>query len=108
MKLVNKIHELVDSDWAVEQIQWAVDSTIRKIISSSVKSIKQALNESHDNPGSGASDPMAITDQFHIAVIKDFMDAVLYQKPPKVNIDEAKKSVALINAIYQSMGNKIN
>lgn len=79
-----------------------------KIISSSVKSIKQALNESHDNPGSGASDPMAITDQFHIAVIKDFMDVVLYQKPPKVNIDEAKKSVALINAIYQSMGNKIN
>ena len=35
------------------------------------------------------------------------IDAISNNHNPKVNIDEAKKSVALINAIYQSAGNKI-
>ena len=78
-----------------------------KIVSSSVESIGQALKESDDDPGSGASDPMAITDQFHIAAIEDFMDAIRHDRVPKVNIDEAKKSVALINAVYQSKGNGV-
>ena len=67
----------------------------------------EKLNLSDDNPGSGASDPMAITNQFHIAAIQDMIDAISNNHNPKVNIDEAKKSVALINAIYQSAGNKI-
>ena len=78
-----------------------------KIVSSSVESIGQALKASDDDPGSGASDPMAITDQFHIAAIEDFMDAIRHDRVPKVNIDEAKKSVALINAVYQSKGNGV-
>jgi len=78
-----------------------------KIVSSSVKTIDQELSLSDDNPGSGASDPMAITNQFHIATIQDMIDAISNNQNPKVNIDEAKKSVALINAIYQSAGNKI-
>ena len=78
-----------------------------KIISSSVENIDQALKVSDDDPGSGASDPMAITDQFHIAAIEDFMDAIRHNRVPKVNIDEAEKSVALINAIYQSKGNGV-
>ena len=76
-----------------------------KIVSSTVSSIHKALTASDEDPGSGASDPMAITDQFHIAAIEDFMDAIRHDRVPKVNIDEAKKSVALINAIYQSKGN---
>jgi len=78
-----------------------------KIISSSVESIDQALKASDDDPGSGATDPMAITDQFHIATIEDFIDAINHDRVPNVNIDEAKKSVALINAIYQSKGNGV-
>ncbi|MEK9603287.1 MAG: Gfo/Idh/MocA family oxidoreductase [Flavobacteriaceae bacterium] len=78
-----------------------------KIVSSTVNSIHSTLGASDQNQGSGASDPMAITDQFHIAVIIDIMDAVRNNRAPKVNIEEAKKSVALINAIYQSKGNAV-
>jgi UDP-N-acetyl-2-amino-2-deoxyglucuronate dehydrogenase len=78
-----------------------------KIVSSTVESIHQALSESDENPGTGASDPMAITDQFHIAAIKDIIDAIRFNRSPRVNIDQAKKSVALINAIYQSQGNSV-
>ena len=78
-----------------------------KIVSSTVSSIHKALTASDEDPGSGASDPMSITDQFHIAAIEDFMDAIRHDRVPKVNIDEAKKSVALINAIYQSKGNGV-
>jgi UDP-N-acetyl-2-amino-2-deoxyglucuronate dehydrogenase len=78
-----------------------------KIVSSSIDSINQELNAFQNETGSGASDPMAITDQFHIAVIEDMINVVLHDKAPKVNTKEAKKSVALINAIYQSKGNRI-
>ena len=78
-----------------------------KIISSSVESINNALKLFNQNPGSGASDPMAITDQFHIAAIQDMIDAIRDNHSPKVDIEEAKKSVALINSIYQSSGNRI-
>ena len=78
-----------------------------KIVSSTVSSIHKALIASDEDPGSGASDPMAITDQFHIAAIKDIMDAVGNNHAPRVNIDQAKKSVALIKAIYQSKGNGV-
>ena len=69
--------------------------------------IKKALKLFDENPGSGASDPMAITDKFHIAAIQDMIDAIRDNHSPKVDIEEAKKSVALINSIYQSSGNRI-
>ena len=78
-----------------------------KIVSSSVESINNALKLFDQNPGSGASDPMAITDQFHIAALQDMIDAIRDNHSPKVDIEEAKKSVALINSIYQSSGNRI-
>jgi predicted dehydrogenase len=78
-----------------------------KIISSTVESIQEELNAIVENPGSGASDPMSISDQFHIATIVDFMKAVQQGLTPKVNIDQARKSVAVINAIYESKGNKV-
>lgn len=78
-----------------------------KIVSSSIDSIHRELNAFQNETGTGASDPMAISDQFHIEVIKDMIDAVTHDKAPMVNTNEAKKSVALINAIYQSKGNRI-
>ena len=78
-----------------------------KIVSSSVASIQQELSKLNNQPGSGASDPMAITDQFHISVIKDMINAVICDKTPSIDIDRARKSVELINSIYNSKGNSI-
>jgi predicted dehydrogenase len=78
-----------------------------KINSSSIESINNQLNANNNDLGSGASDPMAIGDQFHISTIENMIDVILKKCKPRVDINEAKKSVALINAIYRSKGNKI-
>ena len=78
-----------------------------KIISSTVDNINNQLITNKTNLGSGASDPMAISDQLHISVIKNMINVILKDEKPKVDINEAKKSVALINAIYQSKGIKV-
>ena len=78
-----------------------------KIISSTVDKINNQLIANETNIGSGASDPMAIGVQFHISVIKNMINVILNYEKPNVDINEAKKSVALINAIYQSKGNKV-
>ena len=78
-----------------------------KIISSTVDKINNHLIANKTDLGSGASDPMAITDQFHISTIKNMINVILNDEKPKVDIYEAKKSVTLINAIYQSKGNRI-
>ena len=78
-----------------------------KIISSTVDKINNHLITNNTNLGSGASDPMAISDQLHISTIKNMINVILNDEKPKVDIYEAKKSVTLINAIYQSKGNRI-
>ena len=78
-----------------------------KINSSSIEPINNQLNAINNDLGSGASDPMAIGDQFHISTIENMIDVILKKGKPRVDINEAKKSVALINAIYRSKGNKI-
>ena len=77
-----------------------------KIISSSVDFIENELNEIKSDPGSGSSDPMAISDQFHIETIVNMINSIIHDKNPDVGIEEASKSVAFINSIYES--NKIN
>lgn len=77
-----------------------------KIVTSNCERIKNEIGSSNYETGSGASDPMAITDQFHIEVIKDMIQVVTKDKAPRVNLEEAKKSVAFINALYQSNGNQ--
>ena len=78
-----------------------------KIVTSSVASIQQELSKLENLSGSGASDPMAITDQFHISVIMDMINAVIFDKTPCISIDQARKPVELINSIYKSKGNRI-
>ena len=78
-----------------------------KIISSTVDKINNHLITNNTDLGSGASDPMAISDQLHISTIKNMINVILNDEKPKVDIYEAKKSVTLINAIYQSKGNRI-
>jgi UDP-N-acetyl-2-amino-2-deoxyglucuronate dehydrogenase len=59
-----------------------------------------------DNPrarqSSGASDPMAVDYRLHMAQIKDMAEAILEDREPLVNGETARKSLALLQAIYQS------
>ncbi|WP_017730472.1 Gfo/Idh/MocA family protein [Nafulsella turpanensis] len=51
---------------------------------------------------SGSADPMAISHQLHLAQIKDMVEAVQENREPLVNGETARKSLALILAVYQS------
>lgn len=51
---------------------------------------------------SGSSDPMAIDFRLHMMQINDMVEAILENREPIVNGESARKSLALIQAIYQS------
>ncbi|OWW26261.1 dehydrogenase [Zobellia sp. OII3] len=57
---------------------------------------------SSETLGSGASDPTAIGHENHKTVLEDMVEAIQMKRPPMVDGEEARKSVALINAIYES------
>jgi len=50
----------------------------------------------------GYADPKAISTRGHILQIEDFVDAILKDRPPAVDLFEARRSVACIEAIYES------
>ncbi|NLN79254.1 MAG: Gfo/Idh/MocA family oxidoreductase [Armatimonadetes bacterium] len=52
--------------------------------------------------GSGSTSPMAITAIGHKAQINDMVDAINQDRPPVVDGREARKSIEIISAIYQS------
>lgn len=55
------------------------------------------------NPAqSGSSDPMAVDYRLHMMQINDMVEAILENREPIVNGESARKSLALIQAIYQS------
>lgn len=58
--------------------------------------------ETANEPGSGASDPMAIDYAFHKFQIEDFVSAIREDRPPIVTGEEGIKALALIRAIYES------
>ncbi len=60
--------------------------------------------------GSGAADPRGIGYELHRRQIADFIQAVREDRSPLVDGAEARKSVAIILAIYESVrtGNRIN
>lgn len=55
-----------------------------------------------EGPASGASDPNAIGHQAHKEQIADMMEAILRDREPSVNGEEARKSLAIIKGIYTS------
>lgn len=57
---------------------------------------------SKEDSGSGAADPTAIGHQNHKKVIADMIEAITADRPPMVDGPEARKAVAVINAIYES------
>lgn len=53
--------------------------------------------------GSGAGDPLShVTHEGHRRQIEDFVDAVLHDRTPAVDGHEARRSVALVEAVYRS------
>ncbi len=55
--------------------------------------------------GMGANDPSAINFSSHQKNFEDVVDAIKHGRPPKVDGKEARRAVALINAIYKSAQN---
>ncbi|MBX2872307.1 MAG: Gfo/Idh/MocA family oxidoreductase [Saprospiraceae bacterium] len=55
-----------------------------------------------EDTGSGASDPNAIGHQAHKDQIADMIEAILMDREPAVNGEEARRSLAVIKGIYAS------
>lgn len=63
----------------------------------------KAYMTSESELGSGAGDPLAnVTHRGHLKQIQDFADAIREGRPPWIDGREARHSVALIQAIYES------
>ncbi|MEM9141603.1 MAG: Gfo/Idh/MocA family oxidoreductase [Bacteroidota bacterium] len=56
----------------------------------------------HNQEGSGASDPTAIGHENHKEIIRDMLGAIANDRDPMVSGPEARKSVEVITALYQS------
>jgi UDP-N-acetyl-2-amino-2-deoxyglucuronate dehydrogenase len=61
-----------------------------------------AVDRQSSDPGSGASDPMAIDFNLHLAQIKDMTEAIKENRDPLVTGEAGKKSLELILGIYRS------
>jgi UDP-N-acetyl-2-amino-2-deoxyglucuronate dehydrogenase len=55
-----------------------------------------------DEKSGGASDPMAISFEGHLAQYLDFIDAIEYDREPLISGIEGRKSLEIVIAIYQS------
>jgi predicted dehydrogenase len=63
---------------------------------------KEAMLTLEKQDGSGATDPMAIGFEMHRRQIVDLIEAICDQRPPAIQGAEARRSVEIIRAIYQS------
>lgn len=73
-----------------------------KVISWQVEGTEQTTAQDEEGNGSGASDPTAIGHSLHKAQIKDFVDAILDDRPPAVTGNSGRASLELIRKIYES------
>jgi UDP-N-acetyl-2-amino-2-deoxyglucuronate dehydrogenase len=51
---------------------------------------------------SGAANPMDITAAGHAAVFQDFAEAICQRRRPRIDGPEGRRSVQVVEAIYQS------
>ncbi|MEZ4679067.1 MAG: Gfo/Idh/MocA family oxidoreductase [Caldilineaceae bacterium] len=61
---------------------------------------EEAMLTLEEQQGSGATDPTAIGYEMHRRQIVDLIEAIRHQRPPAIQGAEARRSVALIRAIY--------
>ena len=64
--------------------------------------IRRDFGLSDNVAGAGASDPSSIDFQWHQRNFEDVTHALRHQHPPSVDGKQARRAVALINAIYRS------
>jgi len=68
-----------------------------------IQGVKQKSEEIlADEKSDGASDPMAISSEGHLAQYQDFINAVHENREPLVNGIEGRKSLEIVMAIYRS------
>jgi UDP-N-acetyl-2-amino-2-deoxyglucuronate dehydrogenase len=68
-----------------------------------IQGVKQKSEEIFaDEKSDGASDPMAISIEGHLAQYQDFINAVHENREPLVNGIEGRKSLEIVTAIYRS------
>ena len=65
-------------------------------------SIRQRFGLNSAAAGAGAADPKAIDASWHARNLQDFCDAIRLGQPLRVNGQEGRRSVELIDAIYRS------
>ncbi|MEM6378614.1 MAG: Gfo/Idh/MocA family oxidoreductase [Bacteroidota bacterium] len=73
-----------------------------KIAAWNIEEQNAEQNISEEENQSGSSDPMAINYLLHKTQISDFVEALLYDRQPIVDGLEGKKSLTLIQGIYES------
>lgn len=73
-----------------------------QIIQWNIKGEEKTEDKPQAVENSGSSDPMAVNYKLHMAQINDMVHAVLENREPLVNGETARKSLELIQAIYQS------
>ncbi|NNE77291.1 MAG: Gfo/Idh/MocA family oxidoreductase [Pricia sp.] len=77
-----------------------------KIVQWNIQGTTSPQIGSLDTDGSGAADPTAIGHQNHKVVLSDMVEAIRLDRSPMVDGAGARKSVAVINAIYESSKTK--
>lgn len=72
------------------------------IIQWNIKGEESLVLDLRKQKKSGASDPLAIGHALHLAQFEDMIQAIQEEREPTVNGESARKSLALIQAIYES------
>ena len=67
-----------------------------------IRGEKKTVEEEVVERGSGAADPQAITNEGHVAQIKDFCEAVLNNRKPMIDGADGRRPLEIILAVYES------
>ena len=73
-----------------------------KLTAQSIKGSDLTIGIGSQPTASGAADPNAIGHQLHKQQIKDFVQAILEDRPPLIDGKEGRKALELIMSIYES------
>lgn len=73
-----------------------------KILHWNIRGSEKPVDTNPVLQGSGSSDPMAVDYKLHMSQLQDMAAAIIEDREPLVNGETARKSLALILAIYQS------
>lgn len=77
-----------------------------QVVAWNIRGQENGSDKIQANKTSGSSDPMAVDYKLHMLQIDDMVKAILENREPLVNGEKARKSLALIQAIYQSSREK--